>query len=578
MGNRINKLIICLFLITVSHSYSQYVIKGKLAGSNGKPMKRADIVWVSNLESFPRSVIQKIKVSSDGNFEFDTHRKGLHRIWFVGVGHKPFRIPFYLDKPDTTIINVQLQSNFTKGLKRITLQAGYNSKTDNYLVTDTLLINGNEVIKKNYKGYGPEFRYNLKETGNRNYFAGTMVDKCTFECDSTFEEGYNYYYSNIINTKKDSWFQFEFDPTGIASDSLKENYSFIKADDKTIKFLIMHEDFERAHKKYSDYVNDGYKKGIYDPDYANAYSYAEDMEQLDKKIEEEKDPFMKNCWIVSRISTAFFDAWGRNDTKVSKKLAQQALDSLTPDSPLWSYYSVALNVALRKASESFKEIADSKKNTITISGMNNPYLDYAVSALNNHPDQTIRKGLYEIAIGNASKFKRSDVLVYYLDKFKEEYPGERDHKYLMDRHNPKRTIKENNKIPPFEFASVQDSNKTVSNTDMLGKKYLIHMWADWCAGCRVELDAVRNLHKKFSGKNFAVLSVSICFNKENLLKFQKDHPMPWFNTHIDMNNDKVGFMKDFEVSSIPKDILVDENGKILAVNNLDKILEILSKK
>jgi peroxiredoxin len=581
MYNRIIKLFICLLLITAPHIYSQYVIKGKLIGSDGKPMPKADIVWVSNYDRAPRDIIQKFKVNSDGNFEFDTHRKGMHRIWFCGLSHQAYLILFYLEKPDTTIINVQLQSGFTKDIKRVTVRANYDPKTWKYGLTDTLNLDGNKVIKKTYKRLGPKFEYEIHETGGDNYFAGTQADYYSFDCDSTFKNKYNYCYTNVINTVKDSLFNFEFDPSMLLLNQTKENYTFLKADEKTLKFLKMDTVCERAYKVYSEFAQATYKKNIDQvtaSEIINAYSWEKGLKDLDDRIKNEKDPFIKGCWIAARIKMAGADSFGNIETKISKELGQLALNSIEPDSPLWSYYGWSSGLALIKASGETKNTTDSKKNELKIAGIDSPYLNYAISALTKHPNPSIRINLYTNVIRWASRSGRQDLVIYYLDKFKEEFPRKIDNQVLINENDPKRAIKTGNKIPPFAFPSLQDSTKIISNTDMLGKKYLIHVWADWCGPCVTQVEAIRNLNNKFAGNNFAVLSVSICFTKENLVKFLKNHSMPWFNTHVDMRNDKADFLKNFEISTIPKEILVDENGTIIAVNSLEKILEILSKK
>lgn len=581
MGNRIIKLIICLFFISVTYTYPQYVIKGKLVGSDGKPMPKADIVWVSNYQRSPKDIIEKFKVNPDGIFEFDTHRKGLHRIWFCGLSHKAYLILFYLEKPDTTIIHVQLQSGFTKEIKRVTVRANYDPKTWKYGLIDTLNLDGNKVIKRTYKGLGPKFEYEIHETDGDNYFAGTQADYYSFDCDSTFENKYNYCYTNVINTVKDSLFNFEFDPSKMLVNQTKENYTFLKADEKTLKFLKMDTVYKKAYKTFSEFAQATHKSAIDQvtaSEMINAYNWEKDLKDLDDRIKNEQDPFLKGCWIVARIEMAGVDAFGKKGIKMSKELGQLALNSIEPDSPLWSYSGGSAGLALMKASGETKKTADSKKNELKISGIESPYLNYAVSAISKHPDPSIRINLYTNVIRCASRSGRQDLVVYYLEKFKEEFPRKIDNQMLIDENSPKRSIKTGNKIPPFEFTSILDSTKTISNTDMLGKKYLIHVWADWCGPCVTYIEAIRNLNNRFAGKNLTVISVSICFTKENLFKFLKNHAMPWFNTHVDMKNDKAGFMKDFEVSGIPKEILVDENGTIIAVNNLDKILEILSKK
>jgi len=40
--------------------------------------------------------------------------------------------------------------------------------------------------------------------------------------------------------------------------------------------------------------------------------------------------------------------------------------------------------------------------------------------------------------------------------------------------------------PPFTLPVLQDPAKTVSNTDLKGKVWLLNVWASWCVSCREE--------------------------------------------------------------------------------------------
>ena len=44
--------------------------------------------------------------------------------------------------------------------------------------------------------------------------------------------------------------------------------------------------------------------------------------------------------------------------------------------------------------------------------------------------------------------------------------------------------------------------------------YLVNFWATWCAPCIKELPAIQAVEKKYAGKKFKVLLVSLDFNKE----------------------------------------------------------------
>ncbi len=41
-------------------------------------------------------------------------------------------------------------------------------------------------------------------------------------------------------------------------------------------------------------------------------------------------------------------------------------------------------------------------------------------------------------------------------------------------------------LPPFELPLLNQPDKTLSNRDLLGKVYLLNVWATWCISCRAE--------------------------------------------------------------------------------------------
>lgn len=573
-------LVIYIFFVVSSFGYAQYVIKGRILGADNQPMKRADIVWVGNPERFPRDVIQKYTVNPDGTFEFDTQRRGLHRIWFTGIEHKSYRIPFYLDKPDTTIIEVHLSKlELPENLNKIILFADFDPVKNKSRIKDTIEISKDGVFRKTYKAYGEKFIYELIDVPWEYQLAGTQLDNYSFDCTNRFEEGFNYYYSSVINTISITEVKFEYDPKLFKTESTKPYYSFIKADTLTKKFLVVHADNLVRMEKYYDYIKEGKKRGIYNTEYANAYLHDKDMEELDKLIETEEDVFMKSAWAVSRMEFALIDCFFKTGVvKVSKEQAQELLNNMTPDSPLWSYYPNGILTAIGQAKKEEKIGKEFSKGNLKISSEVDPYVNYLLEAYNTHPDSSIKSRMLGWLISFYEDGGKKDKVIEYMDKYRSLYPEEYKRHVLRDNYDPKRSVQLKKKIPQFSFVSVKDSTKIKTNESLLGKKYLIHFWGSWCAPCKVEMPAIQNIFKKFSGKNFEIISVAVDFSKERVFDFQNKTPMRWFNTFLDQRNDTNGIMRSFEVSSIPKNILVDEKGTIIAVNDLEKVLEILSKK
>lgn len=576
MKNSLAMLVLVLFPHLI---HAQYIIKGKVLGVNNQPMKRADIVWVGNPEKFPRDVIQKFNVNPDGTFEFDTQRRGLHRIWFTGIEHKSYMIPFYLDKPDTTIIEIHLSKlEMPDSLTKIILFADYDTVKKKNRIEDTIEISEDGVFRKTYTAYGDKFIYDLIDFTWEYQLAGTQLDDHSFECSTRFQEKYNYYYQSVINTIRDKEVKFEYEPRLFKVESTKSFYSFIKVDTLTKKFLVVHEDNLKRKEKYNEYIKVGKKKGICNNEYANAYLNNEEMEGLDKLIEAEQDAFMKNAWIVSRMEFALIDAFFKTGIlKVTKEQAQELLNNTKPDSPLWSYYPNGLIGALTKANKKEKEVKEFSKGGFKISSEADPYVNYLEEAYNTHPDSTIKSIMLSWLIGFYEDGGKKDKVIEYMDKYRTLYPEEYKKRVLHDSYDPNRKIQMKKKIPQFNFASMKDSTKIKTNESLLGKKYLIHFWGSWCAPCKIEMPAIQNINKRFGGKNFEIISVAVDFSKEKVLDFQTKMPMKWFNSFLDQRNDTNGVMKSFEVSTIPKLILVDEKGTIVVVNDLDKIIEVLSR-
>ena len=124
------------------------------------------------------------------------------------------------------------------------------------------------------------------------------------------------------------------------------------------------------------------------------------------------------------------------------------------------------------------------------------------------------------------------------------------------------------------------AGKKISITSLRGKYVLIDFWASWCRPCREENPNVVNAYKKYASKNFTVLGVSLDQAKPAWINAIKMDGLTW--THI---SDLKGWQNDvagmFHITSIPQNLLIDPQGKIIAKNlrgeALDNKLESLLK-
>ena len=122
------------------------------------------------------------------------------------------------------------------------------------------------------------------------------------------------------------------------------------------------------------------------------------------------------------------------------------------------------------------------------------------------------------------------------------------------------------KVPPFSIVCFDDSSRLISNEIFKGKLTLIDFWATWCPPCVEEIPELSRVYEIFKDSGFAVLSFSFDKSAEQLRKFRsKRFAMPWINAWVE---DGFGSLiaHFFDVQNIPHQLLVDENGAVLAMD------------
>ena len=107
--------------------------------------------------------------------------------------------------------------------------------------------------------------------------------------------------------------------------------------------------------------------------------------------------------------------------------------------------------------------------------------------------------------------------------------------------------------------------KAVKLSDWVGKgQYvLVDFWASWCGPCRQEMPNVVEAYKKYHAKGFDVVGVSFDNNKEKWAAAVKNLGMEWPQMS-DLKGWGCAASTVYGVKSIPSNVLVDPQGKIVA--------------
>ncbi len=123
-----------------------------------------------------------------------------------------------------------------------------------------------------------------------------------------------------------------------------------------------------------------------------------------------------------------------------------------------------------------------------------------------------------------------------------------------------------------EITMPDTEGKIFSLSSLRGKYVLVDFWASWCGPCRAENPTVVKAYNKYNSKNFTVLGVSLDKSKQAWLDAIKKDGLPW--KHIsDLKHWDSDAQKTYQFEGIPYNVLVDPQGKILAVGLRGEELE-----
>ena len=123
-----------------------------------------------------------------------------------------------------------------------------------------------------------------------------------------------------------------------------------------------------------------------------------------------------------------------------------------------------------------------------------------------------------------------------------------------------------------DLAYESPDGKTYTLSDLRGKVVLIDFWASWCGPCRRENPNVVNAYKKYSNarfkdaKGFEIYSVSLDRNKASWEKAIAQDQLDWKYHVSDLKFWSSDAARIYKVRSIPTNVLIDAEGRIVAKN------------
>lgn len=533
-------IVLCLLPFALAMGRQETVIRGKLLGHDGKPMKQAHVHLLKPGESQP---LAKALVEAEGSFRIATSQTGLLFLQGTGVDHAEHRAALLIEKPQSLEVEMQLKTYpFLKEFADVKIMGDFNGFNFNTAKPMDKLADGTYTAEFEVKE--KTFKYQLVGlTPTARSVNGTMSE------DFVYDNGGDY---QSVVTPRNGKVRIVFDPKNVKSSDARAEI-LIKGNpvlNRLASLMVaMTDRLEKANEARSAHQRAGKDMKTFN------YDWSKDVATLADQIRSENDPTIRQTLLLNYVQLGMFGVKG-----LDPALGKEALESIPFESPLWLINPMLIRVA------------------VNFSGQSDSGEVYFDRFLQRQPDKVAKGALLFNEAMMAQFSGQTAKLKKYYDILVNEYQDTQYGAMAKQRLKPDLQVAKGKAVPGFSVVSMENPGTVISSESLRGKVYMLDFWAVWCGPCIAEMDNLHRAYEKFKTKNFEILSLSFDPKVEDVVKFRNGKwKMPWQHSFVEggFNSE---LAKQFEVIGIPKPILVDTKGNIVAIDtelrgeNLEKTL------
>ena len=495
-------LLFAASIITHAQGGSDLTIKGKVLGSDGKPMAAA-AVYLSN-RTYPVFFGgNAINVGNDGSFVVKITKNGEWNLSFAGLGH--------------TLFSFTVPVQNLKGVSEIEVKL---AATKAWVTPGRLLFRSNG----NADFYLPE-TVQLSSDGKFKYTVNKALDTLlvqitpkAFYPSTGFEyKGAKYLPDSTggfhtVFFKVKPGFTIELDPKTLPRPVVDNK--------PVVNFVSDNTGLDKIYR-VNEITNIEYRD-------ANAASYAECL----SIFKNSPDPVLRD------IAAAKLFEWHTTQEQPYVEDFNALIAAITPQNPAWATNLYGLRDIL--------EFIDPAKRS-----------NYIEAIYNSHGPDTKVTLLYNLQ--ELSFLTTPEQFKSLLDKL----VNDPEVKASGIDYSGLKPVgpKEPEKL--FDFTVKLIDGKDFSPTQLKGNYFLIDFWGTWCGPCVEEIPYIEKAYEKFKGKGFQIISLAFSSPEEDFKARRKTNPMPWLHALLsDSDAEKIATL--YNVEYIPKMLLVSPEGEVIA--------------